>query len=195
MKHPTNTRLVIKIARPWEVDDIMKEFSNHISFYDTWEKLVSKWDIDPRIRVPLVEKWDKDWYFIMERVDWQSLHSKTLVERFDNRLSAEDKSKLLTLPDKQVREFLKTKLWVDDSYLDMIIEDYSIDQLAELMGTSYNFRKKYWKSGWTPLDNAVNILKENWLTHTDLHPGNVMLDKKWNTYIIDFWRVDNKINQ
>ncbi|MDD3645946.1 MAG: phosphotransferase [Candidatus Gracilibacteria bacterium] len=195
MKHPTNTRLVIKIARPGEVDDIMKEFSNHISFYDTWEKLVSKGDIDPRIRVPLVEKGDKDGYFIMERVDGQSLHSKTLVERFDNRLSAEDKSKLLTLPDKQVREFLKTKLGVDDSYLDMIIEDYSIDQLAELMGTSYNFRKKYGKSGGTPLDNAVNILKENGLTHTDLHPGNVMLDKKGNTYIIDFGRVDNKINQ
>jgi hypothetical protein len=34
MRHPTNENLVIKIAKPEEVDDIMQEFKNHNLFYE-----------------------------------------------------------------------------------------------------------------------------------------------------------------
>jgi len=35
--------------------------------------------------------------------------------------------------DAQVRDFFKTRLQLDDNYLNMIIEDYSPDLLADLL--------------------------------------------------------------
>lgn len=189
MKHPTNENLVVKIARDGKVDDITKEYTNHREFFDAWEEWITNWELDIKARVPKVIWWEKDWYFYMEKIDWQSLYSKTLLERFDKKLSIEDKEILWKLPDKQVREFLKDKFWEKDSYLDMLIEDYSAEHLAYQLWTSHVYRKKYWKIWDTPLSNTLDYLKNKWFSHTDLHPWNVMLDNKWNVYIIDLWRV------
>jgi hypothetical protein len=182
------------IARPWEVDNIIKEFNNHELFYDNWKVWLKSWNINSKVRVPKVYKWDVDWSFVMEKIEWQSLYSKTLIERFDKSLSLDDKDMLSRLSDKQVREFLKDKLWEKDSHLDMIIEDYSRDQLTELLWTSHTYRKKYWKIWWTPLSDTLKELNEKWISHADLHPWNIMLDNKWNTYIIDFWRINKPNN-
>ncbi len=195
MKNPINDSLVVKIAKEWQVDDILEEFNNHKLFLDTWKSWIKNWDLDLKVRIPQVFKWKDDWHFYIEKIDWQSLYSKTLIERFDKKLDLEDKKILSNLSDKQVREYLKNKFWEKDSYLDMLIEDYSVEHLAEQLWTSYLYRKKHWKIWDTPLSNTLDYLKKKWISHNDLHPWNVMLDKKWNVYIIDFWRIkliDNK---
>lgn len=189
MKHPTNDRLVLKIAKPWEVDDIMQEFKNHNLFYEKWLELSYDWKIDKNIKVPQVLKWEVDWYFYMEKVDWQSLYSKTLIERYEKQLSPEELKTIWELDDKQVREFLKKRFKETDSYLDQIIEDYSLEHLLELMWNTYKIRKETWKIWWTPLDKAITSLRESWVIHNDLHPWNIMIDREWNIYIIDFWRI------
>lgn len=189
MKHPTNEKLVVKIAKPWEVDDIMKEFHNHNLFYEKWKNWIKNWLIDDTIKVPKVQKWEKDGYFFIEKVDWQSLYSKTLIDRFSHKLSIEDLEQIWKLDDKQVREFLKKKLNETDSYLDQIIEDYSLDNLMELLGNTYKIRKETWKIWWTPLDNAIKALRESGIAHNDLHPWNIMIDSTWNIYMIDFGRI------
>jgi len=189
MKHPINESLVIKIAKEWKVDDIVQEFNNHKLFFDTWRKWIKGWALEENIRIPKVILWEKNGYFIMEKIEWQSLYSKTLLKRFDKKLNDNDREILLTLEDKQVREFLKDKFWETDEYLDMLIEDYSAEHLADLLWTSHNYIRKNWKSWDTPLSNTLKYLEKQWISHRDLHPGNVMLDKNWKVYIIDFWRI------
>jgi serine/threonine protein kinase len=137
----------------------------------------------------LIFKWDEDWYFFMEKIEWQSLHSKTLINRFDLKLSLDEKQLIANMTDKWVREFIKKRFKYDDSYLDMLLDDYSSEYLQELLWNTYEIRKKTWKVWWTPLDNALNYLEKAWFYHKDLHPWNIMLDKNWNIYIIDFWRI------
>lgn len=189
IKHPTNEKLVIKIAKPWDVDDIMKEFHNHNLFYEKWKAWIKIWLIDNIIKVPKVQKWEKDGFFYMEKIDWQSLYSKTLIEKYEKQLTSEELKTIWELDDKQVREVLKKRFNESDSYLDQIIEDYSGDFLADALWTSYKHRKETWKIWWTPLDHAIKVLRENWIAHNDLHPWNIMIDRNWNTYIIDFWRI------
>lgn len=57
------------------------------------------------------------------------------------------------------------------------------------MWNTYKIRKETWKIWWTPLDKAITSLRESWVIHNDLHPWNIMIDREWNIYIIDFWRI------
>jgi hypothetical protein len=189
IRHPSDSTKVIKIAREWKVDDILQEFNNHILFYDKWEQGVIDWDIDTLIKIPKVEKWKKSWYFIMEKVEWQSLYSKTLLERYKKILEWEKPEFLQSLTDNWLIKLLKTKYWKQDWEIEMTIEDYSREHLDELLWTSYKYRKEYWKVWWTPLNNAISYLNKQWIYHHDLHPWNIMLDNKWNVYIIDFGRI------
>ncbi len=87
------------------------------------------------------------------------------------------------------REFFKKNFKETDSYLDQIIEDYSVDKLSELLWNTYKIRRETGKTWWTPLDNAIKTLWKNWIAHNDLHPWNIMIDRNWNIYMIDFWRI------
>lgn len=189
LKHPTNEKLVIKIAKPWDVDDIMREFHNHQLFYEKVKELKRQWLIDDKIKVPYVIWGEKSWYFFMEKVNWQSLYSKTLIDRFSNKLTPQDLEHIWKLEDKQVREYLKKKFNETDSFLDQIIENYSVDQLMELLWNTYKIRRETGKIWGTPLDNALKILKDNWIAHNDLHPWNIMINRNWEIYMIDFWRI------
>ena len=189
MKHPTNENLVVKVAKEWKVDSIKEEFKNHNLFYDTWEEWIINWDITNKVRIPQIFEWKNNWYFLMEKIEWQSLYSKTLIERYDKKLSIEDKEIILKLSDKQVREFLKDKYEATDDYLDTLIDDYSVDLLADLKWTSHTHRKLHWKIWDTPLSNTLDYLKKQWVSHNDLHPWNIMLYNNSNIYIIDFWRI------
>lgn len=189
IKHPTNESLVVKVAKEGKVDDITQEFNNHKLFYDTWEEWIINWDLSDKVRIPQIFEWKTDWYFLMEKIEWQSLYSKTLIERFENKLTKKDKDIIWTLSDKQVRELLKDKYEATDWYLDMLIEDYSVEHLADQLWTSYNYRRTHWKIWDTPLSDTLDYLRNKWVSHNDLHPWNIMLDNKWNIYIIDFWRI------
>ncbi len=189
MRHPTNENLVIKIAKPGEVDDIMQEFKNHNLFYEKWKKWIKKLLIDDKIKIPKVQKWESDWYFFIEKVDWQSLYSKTLIDRYIDKLNPQELEQIWKLADKQVREFLKKKFDKPDSHLDQIIEDYSTDYLSDLLWLGYKYKKETWKIWWTPLDNAIKTLRTDGISHNDLHSGNIMIGRNKNIYIIDFWRI------
>nr|MDD3720419.1 phosphotransferase [Candidatus Gracilibacteria bacterium] len=189
LRHPTNEKLVIKIAKPGEVDDIMKEFHNHQLFHEKVKELKRQGLIDDKIKIPYVIGGEKSGYFFMEKVDGQSLYSKTLIDRFSHKLSPEEIEQIGKLDDKQVREFLKKNFKETDSYLDQIIEDYSVDKLSELLGNTYKIRRETGKTGGTPLDNAIKTLGKNGIAHNDLHPGNIMIDRNGNIYMIDFGRI------
>lgn len=142
LKHPTNERLVVKVAKEWNVDDIVQEFNNHKLFYDTWKKWIKEWEIPENVRIPSVKEWKTNWSFFMEKIEWQSLYSKTFINRFENQLSKEDLAIITSLNDKQVREFLKERLEnVNDDSLDRIINDYSIEYMLDELWLSRSYKK------------------------------------------------------
>ncbi|EKE28170.1 MAG: hypothetical protein ACD_3C00086G0014 [uncultured bacterium (gcode 4)] len=177
LKHPTNKKLVLKIAKDWKVDDIVKEFENHNLFSSKILQGKEEWIIPDNIRTPHVYKWKDDWCFIMEKVDWQSLYTKTLLDYYKKQLDPKEFLRLNNVTDMEVREYLKSAFNVKDDHLSMILEDYSWGRLWELL----------WRG--SDLSKAFDYLGKQWLYHWDLHPWNIMLDKKWNIYIIDFGRI------
>lgn len=186
--HPNCHNLVVKVEKEWKVDDLKKEYENHSHIYDVWKKWLLDWNIN-NVRVPHVHSYLEERLFIMERVSWQSLYSKSLLGYFKKRLSEESFESLSNITDKQLREYLKANFRTDDSFLDMIVTDYSWDILSDLLWTSHNYRSQYKKSWWTDLSIAIEYLKAQWILHRDLHPWNVMITNSWEIYIIDFWRV------
>ena len=195
IKHPTESKLVVKVAKEWKVDDLTQEFNNHEIMFRIINEWNDKWLISQKIKVPMITKWEDAWYFIMEKVEWQSLYSKALIDYFWRWLPEEEILKMWNLTDNQLREYLKLNHKADDSFINMIIEDYSWDKLADLLWTSNKYRSAHWKIWWTELSTALDYIKKNWIMHNDLHPWNIMLDKNWNIYIIDFWRIKLLNNQ
>lgn len=184
IQHPSDISVVIKIAKPWKVDDLMLEYRNHKKMYEAWMEWILEWKIDKKIRIPQIKIWKRWDYFSMEKIQWQSLHTKTLLEHYKHKIPPEDFTGLSELTDAKVRNYLKTTYALLDYSLDLVIEDHSGELLAELLWFSYT-----WRVEWIPLREALNYLEGKGMVHRDLHPGNIMLDKNENIYIIDFWRA------
>lgn len=190
LKHPKKEDLVIKIAKPWEVDSLVNEFKNHNKF----RKLLLDWKkenfIDNSISIPKITKWEKDWYFIMEKIEWQNLNTITLKNKLKNTFKDESNDFLNNLSDIELKWLLINKYWKSEKLLEQIRIDYSWDLMWDLMWTSNEYFKKYWKKWWTSLQKAEQYFYDKWkLLHDDFHPWNIMIDKNWKIYIIDFGKV------
>lgn len=189
IKHPTDEWQVIKIAKPGEVDDLNIEFENHQRFYEAWEQGIINWDIPQNVIIPKVIKWDRDGYFYMDRVEWQSLYWVTLREKYSHILVNEPLEFLQMLSDTQLERLLIDEYKQYPWWIQATIEDWSGEYLWDALWTSHSYRREYWKIWGTPLHIALEHLREQWLVHNDIHPWNIMVDNSWNFYIIDFWRV------
>lgn len=189
IKHPTDEGQIIKIAKPGEVDDLNIEFENHQRFYDVWEQGIINGDIPENVIIPKATKWDRDGYFYMDKIEWQSLYWVTLREKYSHVLVDESPEFLEMLSDTQLERLLVDKYNQYPWGIQSTIEDWSGDYLWEALGMSYSYRREHGRIWGTPLHIALEHLREQWLVHNDMHPWNIMIDNSWNFYIIDFWRV------
>ncbi len=115
----------------------------------------------------------------MDTIEWQTLNSK-IFRNEHPWLKTEKPDFLDTLTDKEIIELMIDKYWTSTESLISLIES-----------NKEKYLENWINKKWSPLNNALNYLKENGIEHTDLHPGNIMIDKKWNIYIIDFWTMKN----
>jgi serine/threonine protein kinase len=182
LRHPIEWT-VIKIRKPWmQVDDIGNEIQNHekvLKIIMIWKW---KWKISHKIKIPEIIQNDTSYlktYFIMEKIQWQTLSSK-IFRNEHHRLKTESPELLNSLTDRQIIEHMINKYWSSTEFLKSLRESNT---------------DKYLKNGinkkWSPLYTALQYLKQNGIEHTDLHSGNIMIDKKCNIYIIDFWTMKN----
>lgn len=182
LRHPIEWT-VVKIRKPgMDVDDIGSEIENHEKVGDVIRKGKEEWLVQTNIIIPeIVQKdpWYLKTYFVMEKVEWQTISSKI----FRNEhvwLKTESPDLLDSLTDREIIELMIEKYWSSTESLKALRESNSDKYLKD------GINKEWWA-----LNNALQYLKENGIEHTDLHTGNVMIDKDWNIYIIDFWTMKN----
>lgn len=186
VRHPTKDNMVVKVAKEWKVDNIEMEYDNHQNFFDVLQEWITeyKWKISQEIRIPGIERvWNNEWIFIMEKIEWQNLTTRFYREYYSADLSKHPKKLLDSLNDKQF-EVLMDKEKLRKVPIMQFEWDFSWKILSKEMK---DFLRKH--THWTELWNTLDFLEWKWLRHNDLHPWNIMIDNKGNTYIIDFWRV------
>lgn len=185
IKHPIKQDMVVKIAKPWKVDDLNIEIKNHRYAFDILEEGRLKWLVSHIVKIPEIyySANDMKWYFNMERVLWQSVNTCCLRWQFKRRLINENKDFLDSLTDYEVRLLLNKKYDISDKFIDMEIDDYSRLYLMDMLNDKN-----------CPLSWALKYLMDNWAWHADLHPWNIMIDRNGYIYIIDMWRMHVKIN-
>lgn len=206
IRHPNNDNKVLKIAKPWEVDDLMKEFNNHNQFYtqlEAWKiesrRLFEEWKIPESmviqndIRVPEIQigAGDNPLYFEMERVDWQSFRTEYYRREYELKFNeAFWPEQLDTMTDAQIEDLV---IELGLQHIPARIMDWDDwGRLAVRKSQEY-MREQF--SNWnhnSALWNAMQYLKYNWLEHTDLHAANFMRARDGTIYIIDFGNVNIK---
>ena len=182
--HPLQEWVVIKIAHPKAMHDLGVEAENHNKAFQIlreWKKQneMGEQKIPDTIKIPrIIEHFSETkWYYSMERLPWQSLHTKFLRETFANNLKNDSKELLDSLTDNQIKRRLIDVHRVSAEYVDIAIRNNSTEFTRDFLSTRLDYQK------------AKGYLKENWFVHPDFHGWNVMLDNNGNLYIIDFWDI------
>lgn len=186
LKHPTNWT-VIKIRKPWmDKDDIWIEIDNHNKILWKLEELKS-WEnpnIDKSVKIPEIidiDSWYLKTFYTMEKIEWQTLSTR-IFRNEHPWLKLENFEFLDTLTDRQIIELMTKKYWSKTDLLKKIRDD-----------NKWKYLDDWLESGeWNKLKVAIDMLKIENMEHTDLHTGNIMIDKNWNTYLIDFWTAKVK---
>lgn len=195
LKHPNNSERVLKIAKPWAIDDLMSEFKNHQRFYDVLEqwRLDFPWQLSDNIRIPRVTqwKWDTRLYFEMEKIDWQSFRSEYYRWKYEPQFNSKYSSEVLdSFTDAQI-ESLVWDLWLQHIPSRVMDWDHwwkiAVNESQRYMWGQIS---KNWQE--TALWNVLSFLYWKDLKHTDMHAGNFMRAKDGTIYIIDFWNVTIK---
>lgn len=178
--HPKKEGVVVKIAHPRALHDLWVEAVNHNNAY----QILREWrnEIDPSKKLPktiiipkIIEHFSEtSGYYSMEKLPWQSLHTKFLRETFANSLKNDSKEFLDALTDNQLKRRLIDTHRIDAEFIDLAIENNSAEYTANFLATRPDYQQ------------AKEYLKEKWFTHPDIHGWNIMLDNNWNLYIIDF---------
>jgi len=173
--------VVVKVRKPWiHIHDLWIEIQNH------WRALVLLENFNginkgANIYIPEILKedprWFLKWYFTMEKINWQTLTTK-MFRDLHPWLKNELPWFLDSLSDKDIINLLLNKYSETPANLKKLFDDNSSSYVAQI------------KKDNPYLSKFLDYLKENKLDHTDLHSGNIMIDKDWRIYIIDFWRVN-----
>lgn len=185
--------VIAKIERPNAVDKVIDEFNLHNEAYDIWRKWRKQWLIPENVYVPKVEmpKWVDGWIILIEQVQGQSLHTKSLIEnaykiRKDAQpLTQAEKETVSGLTDWEAKRFIMEKYSISSDDAFRVIELYSSDHLWPYL---YDRMRPTFK---TDLSKTLAYLQNQvpWINHIDIHPWNIMVTNDKKIYIIDWWRA------
>jgi hypothetical protein len=184
---------IAKIERPNAVDSVLKEFDLHNEAYNIWRKWRKEGSIPENIYVPKVDipKWVDSWLILIEQIQGQSLHTKSLIENaYKTRKGAEpltqaEKETVSNFTDWEAKRFIMEKYNMSSADAFKVIELYSVDYLWPYL---YDRMRPTFK---TDLSKALAYLQNQvpWINHIDIHPWNIMVTNDGKIYIIDWWRA------
>lgn len=182
LKIKDDERNVIKFRKPWmEKDDIFTEVAYHKKAYEILERLKKTDKKYNNIFIPELKYFDNSkifaTHFVMEKVDGHSLTSLAFIH-FHPGLKSLDKQYVLSLTDREIIELLIHQFWETINTIQAFKKTYGRKLILRM-------RKFY-----PELKEVLRHLAKNGVKHTDLHTGNVMMDKNGKIFIIDFWRVN-----
>ncbi|MDD4531069.1 MAG: phosphotransferase [Candidatus Gracilibacteria bacterium] len=188
LRHSKDDNYAIKISKTGKVDSVLQEFISQQKFYETLQNGRENGLVSDKIRIPSMKKGNGENYFLMERVEGHSLYGETLLDKYSAVLKSEDINYLKGLNDNEIKNLLTNKYGIKETQIQMMIEDYSVDTMVDLMRNTEKYGT-FGNTGKTPLGGALDYLRNQGLSHGDLHPGNIMVDKNGNIYIIDFGKI------
>ncbi len=183
VRHPTIEGYVVKIPKMGG-DDIVKEAHKHNAVSLALEKGIEDKIIPDALEIPevLLKTENNKWYFVMQRIEWQSIHTKFLREHPDLQVVFKDipKEKLDKMTDEQVwrtamNYWKGAEYWVDKMYNLIDIE-------------SGAFTKEFLQKNYPDAQKVIEYLEQNGLSHNDLHWWNFMVWNNRRLYLIDFWK-------
>lgn len=187
VRHPTREWYVVKIPKKWW-DDIVKEFYKQEEAFLALRQARKEWIISDNIQIPEIQiptEW-KGWYFIIKKVEWQSLHTKFLREHPDLQVVFKDipKEKLDKMTDEQVwraaMDYWKgAEYWVDKMYNLIDFE-------------SGAFTKEFLQKNYPEYQKMLQYFTEKGIEHNDLHWWNFMVWNDGKLYLIDFGKASIK---
>lgn len=165
---------IAKIERPNAVDSVLKEFDLHSEAYDIWRKWRKEGSIPENIYIPKVyiPKWVEDWLILIEQVQGQSLHTKSLIENAYKTkkdalpLTQAEKETVSNLTDGEAKRFIMEKYNISSADAFRVIELYSADHLWPYL---YDRMRPTFK---TDLSKTLAYLQNQvpWINHIDIHP-------------------------
>lgn len=179
--------LVHKIPYEWGESVIMDEFQEHEKFILTMREGKRLWIVPDYIKIPSVRHMPEPWaaYFSQERVNGLNLKNIQIILR-DPRMKWHDRVKMMQeYSDFELKEYFVTQiLWDKDR--EEAEEDYDMDYVCWAKEIIWEFVEWEKKEAFM---RTISFLESRWCIHHDLHNGNVMIDRTWNIYIIDFWQI------
>jgi len=189
LEYKKNPDFVVKVRKKTNLsaDSIEKEFDNHILFFNAYQKLwweKTFWNV----KIPEVKTLDKKWIFLIEKIEWETIYSKSARDILEKKGIILEK----WLKDKDIDHIVNNQnILIQEDINHKAFKDFGYELWLELGF----FDTVLWVDNYLrkDIDNPIlNILreikKETWYIHNDFHPWNLM---KWKngTYIIDFGRI------
>ena len=176
------TGIVYKLPHEDSEEAIEAEFSNHEAFLFVLREWRQEGKIPKYVKIPSIRHIpsEHNWVFAQEKVDWLTLKSIELLRTYPWIPDEVRKEMLLSATDYDVKEYFVNELQFDSDNYDFSFNCPAVDVLSELVPA-----EKY--AGFL---SALDYFESKWCRHADLHNSNVMIDKEWNIFIIDFWRVE-----
>ena len=187
VRHPTREGYVVKIPKRWW-DDVVKETMKHNKAYITLRQWKKEWMISENIEIPEIQlsTEQKSWYFLVQKVEGQSLHTRFLREHPDLQVVFKDipKDTLNKMTDEQVWRVSmdygkRSEFWVNKMY-----------NLIDL--ESSTFTKEFLQKNYPEYRKALQYLEEKGIQHNDLHGWNFMVWNDNKLYLIDFGKASIK---
>jgi len=173
--------LVYKISHNFDCKDMIdKEILNHEKFYLTLRQWIAEGVIPDYIRIPTVRHHPSQHggVYSMEKIDGLTLKSTDIITNgYEFRKSTQKDELLSTLTDFDLKRIFVDDFNIDEEDFDFTSNSKAIDVLEDLI----------WTERYKKFLDTIEYLEQNGCTHKDLHNSNVMLDREWNIYIIDFW--------
>lgn len=185
--------VVAKIERPNAVDKVIDEFNLHNEAYDIWKQWKNEGLMPENVYIPkvILPDWVWKWIILIEQVQGQSLHTKSLIENaYKTRkdalpLTQAEKETVSNFTDWEAKRFIMEKYNMSSADAFKVIELYSSDHLWPYL---YDRMRPTFK---TDLSKALAYLQNQvpWINHIDIHPWNIMVTNDGKIYIIDWWRA------
>lgn len=164
---------------------IEKEAIVHSGFRELVQPGWESWKLPRTVNVPKVSEIPKppDVLYTMELIDAKSLSAEDLVRARPDLFSWRNwlsKEQLDGMNDFAIRKYLEGRYWEKEAH--KLMTQFKPEQILNpRLNPVWGNQKLY-----DDFMKAKKYFEDNWLVHWDLHWGNVLIDKNWNLYIIDF---------